>query len=148
MEISEVHLCLKDNGKRICNDHIPDCDSAFPFFENQIGKSTTERFCALFLDYDYYPIGCSIIGIGTANKVLIDPSELFKIALLLNARHFYIAHNHLGSSLTPTQSDIKSTQEIGFLGKLLSVDLIDSLILNSKNEYLSIRKYILEKGNE
>ena len=35
--------------------------------------------------------------------------------------------------------------EIGYIGKILNIELIDSVIINSKNQYFSIRKHELEK---
>jgi DNA repair protein RadC len=99
------------------------------------------------MDYDYMPINCSIIGIGNDDKIIIDIGEIFKIALLCNARHIIIAHNHLGSSLKPTESDLQTTQKIGYVGNILGIPLIDSIIVNSSKEYTSIRKYIMDKEN-
>ena len=98
------------------------------------------------MDFDYTPINYSVIGIGDDSKTNIDIAEIFKIALLSNARHILVAHNHLGCSVIPSESDIKTTKEIGYLGKILNIELIDSVIINSKNQYFSIRKHELEKA--
>ena len=100
------------------------------------------------MDYNYTPIEYSIVGIGDDSKTNIDIAEIFKIALLANAKHVLIAHNHLGCSVTPSESDIETTKRIGYVGNLLNIKLIDSVIINSKNDYLSIRLAVLENAED
>ena len=145
-EIDKVGLLLNKEQKVLCEETISNCDEAFPFFMREISLSTVERFVALFMNYDYKPICCSTIGIGSGNRVNIDIAEIFKIGLLVNAKHFIVAHNHLGSSVTPTEDDISATQKIGYIGKIVNINLIDSLIVNSEEKCLSIRKYISERS--
>ena len=99
------------------------------------------------MNYDYTPVSFSIIGIGDGSKVNIDVAEIFKTALLLDARHILIAHNHLGSSVEPTESDIETTRKIVYIGKLLNINLIDSVIINAHGDYLSIRLTVLRKSS-
>ena len=146
MQIKKVCLEIKSELTTVGPECISNALDAQEFIYNTIGKKTVECFEVIFMDFDYTPINYSVIGIGDDSKTNIDIAEIFKIALLSNAKHILVAHNHLGCSVIPSESDIKTTKEIGYIGKILNIELIDSVIINSKNQYFSIRKHELEKA--
>lgn len=145
MDIEMTNIYLKSDYSVMGPNHISNCDEAFDFVKEQIGSGTIERLLLICMDYDYMPISCSVIGIGNNEKIIVDIGEIFKIALLCNACHIIVAHNHLGSSLIPTESDLLTTQKIGYVGNILGIPLIDSMIVNSSDKYTSIRKYVMQK---
>lgn len=146
MKIRKVCLEIRNELETVGPECISNANEARDFVYQTIGKRTVENFEAIFMNYDYVPVEYSIIGIGNDSKTNIDIAEIFKIALLVNAKHILVAHNHLGSSIEPSDSDIATTQKIGSIGKLLNIDLIDSVIINSRNDYLSIRQLVLENA--
>ena len=146
MQIKKVCLEINSELTTVGPECISNALDAQEFIYNTIGKKTVECFEVIFMDFDYTPINYSVIGIGDDSKTNIDIAEIFKIALLSNAKHILVAHNHLGRSVIPSESDIKTTKEIGYIGKILNIELIDSVIINSKNQYFSIRKHELEKA--
>ena len=146
MQIKKVCLEINSELTTVGPECISNALDAQEFIYNTIGKKTVECFEVIFMDFDYTPINYSVIGIGDDSKTNIEIAEIFKIALLSNAKHILVAHNHLGRSVIPSESDIKTTKEIGYIGKILNIELIDSVIINSKNQYFSIRKHELEKA--
>ena len=146
MQIKKVCLEINSELTTVGPECISNALDAQEFIYNTIGKKTVECFEVIFMDFDYTPINYSVIGIGDDSKTNIDIAEIFKIALLSNAKHILVAHNHLGCSVIPSESDIKTTKEIGYIGKILNIELIDSVIINSTNQYFSIRKHELEKA--
>ena len=146
MQIKKVCLEINSELTTVGPECISNALDAQEFIYNTIGKKTVECFEVIFMDFDYTPINYSVIGIGDDSKTNIDIAEIFKIALLSNAKHILVAHNHLGRSVIPSESDIKTTKEIGYIGKILNIELIDSVIINSTNQYFSIRKHELEKA--
>ena len=146
MQIKKVCLEINSELTTVGPECISNALDAQEFIYNTIGKKTVECFEVIFMDFDFTPINYSVIGIGDDSKTNIDIAEIFKIALLSNAKHILVAHNHLGRSVIPSESDIKTTKEIGYIGKILNIELIDSVIINSKNQYFSIRKHELEKA--
>ena len=144
-KVAVTRVCLKDDYYLNAPDSVSNCEDAYLFIRNQIGFGTVERVMILCMDYDYHLIKCAIVSIGNDDKAVLDIGEIFKIALLLDAHHILISHNHLGSSLIPTESDIQITQKIGYVGKVLGISLIDSIIVNAGENYQSIRKFIMER---
>lgn len=95
MQIKKVSLEIKDEFTSIGPECISNALDAQEFVFNTIGKKTVECFEVIFMDYDYTPIEFSIIGIGDNSKTNIDIAEIFKIALLSNAKHILVAHNRI-----------------------------------------------------
>lgn len=145
MELSNVELTCK--YYTIAPDFISNCDDAISFISKEISKGLVERFILICMDYDYKPICYSILGVGDADKILIDIGELFRIALLSGAKRILVAHNHLGTSSVPTESDILTTKQIGQVAKILNIEFIDSIVIAADDGWTSIRKYVagLEK---
>ncbi len=125
---------------------VSNCYEAAAFIHDKIGKGLVERFILLCMDYDYHPINYSILSIGNSDKIVVDLGELFRISLLCGAKRILVAHNHLGSSLEPTESDIKTTKMIGSVSRMLDIELIDSMIVINDGDWISIRKYVMENG--
>ena len=148
MDIDVVNIELKREYSVQAPNRIATCEDAYKFICQQIGHATVEKFILICIDYDYRPLCFSTIGIGSSDKIIIELSEIFKTALLVNAKHLIVAHNHIGSSLEPTQSDLDTTKNIGYIGRIMGIELIDSLIVNATDEYLSIRRYIAKKEKQ
>ena len=144
MEVEISNVTLVANYSRRIGSYVSNCNEAADFIRNEIGSSLVERFLLLCMDYDYLPICYSIISIGNSDKVLVDLGELFRISLISGAKRLLVAHNHLGSSVEPTENDIKTTKAIGSVSKLLNLELIDSMVVAQDGQWLSIRKWVLE----
>lgn len=140
MDICNIEI--RCNYKKKAPDCISNCEEAAEFIINEIASGMTERFMIICMDYDYCPINYSILAIGNSDKVCVDLGELFRVALLSGAKRIVVAHNHLGTSLVPTESDIQTTKQIGYIAKILNIELIDSLVVTADGTWKSIRKYI------
>jgi DNA repair protein RadC len=71
--------------------------------------------------------------------VCIDPATIFRRALLDNAEAIIVAHNHPSGCLQPSDEDTHFTESLRKAGKLLSIDLLDSIIFN-REEYHPCRE--------
>jgi len=78
-----------------------------------------------------------LITIGTLNKNIIDPVELFSFAVQKKCKRIILVHNHPGGQLKPSESDIELT---GFLqkgGEYLKISIEDHIIITEENGYFS-----------
>lgn len=80
----------------------------------------------------------SIVSMGTVSGSLVHPREIFKAAVLSNASGIFLAHNHPGGSLVPSQDDLQVTQRIYEAGELMGIPLLDHLISTDRG-YTSVR---------
>lgn len=76
---------------------------------------------------------------GTVDTCLIHPRELFRFLILSNASAFILFHNHPTGDTTPSPADIKITQRLLKLSKILEIKLLDHIII-TKDSFKSFRE--------
>ena len=125
-------------------------EGAQQIFYELIGESAIEMFAVVCLESNNKIINACIINIGNNKKVDVSTSELFRVALLSNAASIIICHNHPTGDLRPSLYDIEITKKIGYVGSMLGINLIDSLIIGENGQCFSIRSEVkrMEKSNE
>lgn len=137
---------VKDYDIVFYKEKVFGIEGAQEIFENLIGESTVEKVALVCLEANSNVINASIINIGSNRKVDITISELFRVAILSNADSIIICHNHPTGNLKPSPYDIDITKKVGYVGSILGIKLVDSLIIGDKGECLSIRSEIRKKG--
>lgn len=111
---------------------------------HQILKSTwsenriqlVEQFKILLLDRRGACLGVSEISSGGINTCIAEPKLIFTTALKANASSLILAHNHPSGNLEASQTDIRLTNHLVEIGKMLEIVIRDHLILTSHG-YLS-----------
>jgi DNA repair protein RadC len=71
--------------------------------------------------------------VGTVDSTIVHPREIFKVLFLHNCTSYVVAHQHPSQELRPSSEDIQITKKLHECGKLLGCELLDHLIVNSKN---------------
>ena len=117
-------------------------ECAGEIFSKKIGKSNVENVGLICLDSSNRIVNFACVAIGNIENVKVNIAEIFKIALLSNSSQIIIAHNHPSGALEITEADISLTKKIGMIAKLFEIKLIDSLIVNCKEEIVSIRESV------
>lgn len=98
-----------------------------------------EYFWRLDLDSRRRLLGCELVAVGTLDAVLIHPREVFKGALLGNAHHVIVAHNHPSQDLRPTKADRFLTDRLCAVGLLMGIEVFDHLVL-CDDRFFSLRR--------
>ena len=93
-----------------------------------IVRSPQEHLVVFYLNVRNREINRDTISIGTASASLIHPREVFRPAIVQNASHIVLAHNHPSGDPTPSQADKEVTVQLVRAGQLLSIQLLDHLI--------------------
>lgn len=73
--------------------------------------------------------------IGTLNKSIVHPREVFKNAYLLSASTIICVHNHPSGDTIPSKEDIMLTSSLVEIGKLQGINVIDHIIIGNNNYY-------------
>lgn len=94
-----------------------------------------EHFVALLLDTRHNLIKKERVFIGTLDNSIIHPREIFKPAIIESAAAIIIAHNHPSGDSSPSNDDIEITRKLKEAGKLLGIELLDHIIIGSKESY-------------
>ena len=87
-----------------------------------------EKLYVILLDARKKVIGVNLVSIGTIDKVMMHPREIFKPAILLGASAFIMVHNHPSGDVTPSEEDISITGRIIECGNILDIPLMDHII--------------------
>lgn len=97
-----------------------------------------EEFKAILFNYRLNPMGIITIGLGGITQTLADPAIIAQAALLANATHVAVCHNHPTGNLTPSQSDIAITKQIREALTPLNIKLMDHIIITPHGTYTSL----------
>jgi DNA repair protein RadC len=103
-----------------------------------LSNRSEELMGMLSLDIKNKVSGLHIIATGTVDKTLCSPREVFKHALLNNARSVILFHNHPSGELTPSKDDIYLTERMIECGKILCIEVLDHIVV-SDNDFLSMK---------
>lgn len=109
---------------------------------NQNDLTIRESFYAIFFNPKLDVVGYRKIGDGSLDAVMVDMRIIFSSALLANATHIAVAHNHPSGSLKPSSADFNLTQQIVSASKVLNISFLDHLII-TEDDYYSFR----DEGN-
>ena len=99
-----------------------------------IGKKQ-EYFYCLYLDTKKNLIEKKLLFIGTINRSIVHPREIFKYAYLLSASSIVCIHNHPSGDPLPSIEDINLTKSLVKIGKIQGIEIIDHIIIG--NNYYS-----------
>lgn len=78
--------------------------------------------------------------VGSLNSSIVHPREVFKSAILNNVASVILAHQHPSGDIKPSMEDINVTKRLVEAGKLLGIEVLDHLIVNSDNSFTSLKE--------
>ena len=82
-------------------------------------------------------IGMETVAIGDGNTVVTTIRDVYRAALLKNADHIVLAHNHIDGDVAPSVSDRDLTRGMRRAGELLCINLIDHVIVGPCRDHFS-----------
>lgn len=97
-------------------------------------QSPQELFLAITLDASYSPIKCHMISLGTANKSIVHPRDVFREAIADNAVAVIVAHNHPSGDTEPSKQDIETTELLKKAGQLICIQVLDHIIFTPNGD--------------
>lgn len=95
-----------------------------------------EYFYCFYLDNKNRLLERKLLFMGTINRSIVHPREIFKEAYLLSSSGIICMHNHPSGDLTPSMEDLELTKSLVEIGRIQGIKIIDHLIV-SNNGYLS-----------
>jgi DNA repair protein RadC len=108
-----------------------------------LADAHVEKFIALHFNAKRSLIGYQVVSVGTLDATIVHPREVFKAAVLANACSLIVAHNHPSGDPTPSPEDRTITSRLAESGRLLGIELDDSLVVadgDSGLRYFSFRE--------
>ncbi|MCD6381780.1 MAG: DNA repair protein RadC [Candidatus Aenigmarchaeota archaeon] len=108
---------------------------------DELKTKEKEHLVGLYLNTRNKLLGKIVLSIGNLDSSIVDPKEVYKHALRLNAYGVILLHNHPSGDPTPSDEDIHITKIIEKAGAILNVKLIDHIVVG-ENSLVSLK----EKG--
>lgn len=81
-------------------------------FMDEIGNLTQENLVLLCLNSQNEVLSYSTISIGTLNKSIAHPRDIFQRAILSNSARIILLHNHPSNNCEPSTEDIHLTERV------------------------------------
>lgn len=109
-----------------------------PFVRNY-AMSNKEHFLAITLNGSHEIIQIHVVSVGTLNRTLIHPREIFAEAIKESASAMVVCHNHPSGNCEPSDEDILTTETLLEASKILGISLLDHIIIDCEN-YFSFKE--------
>ena len=72
---------------------------------------------------------------GTVNRSIVHPREVFKYAYLSSASGIICIHNHPSGDVNPSRDDIILTEKLVEIGRIQAIPIIDHIIVGDDSYY-------------
>lgn len=120
-------------------------EKMYSLFENrfELSKKDQEHFCLITFDSRLIPIDYHLCAVGKKNMVYLDKALILRKAILDNAISIAVAHNHPSGDPSPSEPDVRLTENLSDACEFLGIGLLDHIIIG-QNSFVSLRK---AKGN-
>lgn len=112
-----------------------------PFVRNY-AVSQKEHFLLITLNGGHEIIQIHVVSVGTLNKTLIHPREIFSEAIKENAAAIIVCHNHPSGNCEPSDDDIETTRVLLNASQIIGIELLDHVIIDYE-DYFSFLEHDL-----
>lgn len=134
-------ICAIELGKRIyCNTlkHKEKLMNAKEIYESSkylfIGKMQEQFYC-LYFNHKQELIERKLLFMGTINRSVVHPREVFKEAYISSASSIVCIHNHPSGDTKPSREDVIFTKSLIEIGKVSGIPVIDHIIVGDNSYY-------------
>lgn len=94
-----------------------------------------EHVWTVSLDSANKVLHIELVTMGSVNRAMIEPMEVFSTPLQKRAVKLIVVHNHPGGLLRPSLADRLVAEELNRLGRELKVPVIDHVIITEDGYY-------------
>lgn len=129
-------------GKRIyiSNDYknkikLNSSNNIYEYMKYELLDKKQEYFYCLYLNQKKELIERKLLFMGTLNRSVVHPREVFKNAYLCSASGIVCVHNHPSGDISPSREDIHLTDALVEIGKINGIPIIDHIIVGDSNYY-------------
>lgn len=92
-----------------------------------------EHFWVIGLSNSNNILFVELISLGTVNSTLVEPMEVYSVALQKRAVKVMLVHNHPSGRLEPSENDKVLTDRLIQVGLIINVPVLDHLIISPTN---------------
>ena len=126
---------------------IKSSSDVVPYVQNY-AVSKKEHFLLLTLNGSHEIIQIHVVSIGTLNRTLIHPREIYGTAIREDAAAIIVCHNHPSGNCEPSEEDIDVTHNLERVGEIMGIELLDHIIVCRESYYSFLdNKMLLRNQN-
>ncbi len=136
-----VAAAIELGKRRTCHlgAHISSPDDLIPFV-NHFAMNKKEHFLAVTLNGGHNIIQIHVVSVGTINRTIIHPREVFGEAIRENATALILCHNHPSGYCLPSEEDIETTKDLIDASKIIGIPILDHIIIDCSS-YFSFKEH-------
>ena len=105
----------------------------------EFGARSVEQFGVVLLDTKHRLLKTSVLTVGTLDRSVVHPREVFREASSARAAGIVLFHNHPSGDPEPSSDDVALTKRMVAAGQLMGIDVLDHLVLTG-TRYTSLRE--------
>lgn len=98
-------------------------------------RKKQEYFYCLYFNNKQELIERKLLFMGTMNRSIVHPREVFKEAFLRSASSIICVHNHPSNDINPSREDIRFTENLVEIGKISGIPVTDHIIVTDSSYY-------------
>lgn len=133
----QVRLRLEEAEPLYSAEPVTDSDKAVELMSKALAEFDREHVCVLNMDRTYVAdldtrrqvLNFHTVSIGDLDQAQIPIQNVFKTAIMQNAKSVLILHNHPSGSLEPSQADLSVTKRMVEAGNILGIPVTDHIIV-------------------
>lgn len=122
------------NGNK-CKDKITCSSDVYNIMKYFLSDKKQEYFYCLYLNNKNQILERKLLFMGTVNRSVVHPREVFKYAYLSSASSIICVHNHPSNDIKPSKEDINFTEALIEIGKVQDIPILDHVIVGSDSYY-------------
>jgi DNA repair protein RadC len=105
----------------------------------EYGARPVEHFGIVLLDAKHRALKTALLTVGTLDRSVVHPREVFREAASARAAGIVLFHNHPSGDPTPSPDDVSLTRRMVDAGALMGIEVLDHLVLTA-TRYASLRE--------
>jgi DNA repair protein RadC len=105
----------------------------FKHFQQQLSQQKQEQFIIVLLDNKHRYLAEEDVSKGILNKSLVHPREVFASAIEHRAAAMICIHNHPSGDPEPSKEDLRITERLVEVGKLVGIPVLDHVIVGHES---------------
>ncbi|MBU7019314.1 MAG: DNA repair protein RadC, partial [Theionarchaea archaeon] len=125
--------CEEDHPKITSKDDVTKILAPHMMFLPQ------EEFRVMLLNAKQKLIRVETVSLGSLDKALVEPRDVFRPAITFNAASLVIVHNHPSGDTQPSEQDVLLTRELCMCGIILGIEVLDHIIIGVR-DHVSFRE--------
>jgi len=97
--------------------------------------SKVEKFFAISLDGQHAILHINMVSIGTTNRCMAVPRDIFHAAIKDRATALVVAHCHPSGNNSPSEEDRVISNRLREVGEIIGIPVLDSLTFSRTGYY-------------